>query len=123
MLKNKSVRRRDHLYGTAREIHYIDRLGAHKPTDAQTNLEELSAEDLRVATNRISMESKRANWARARGLAPTQPLRTKADWLRAYINTSALRREWGSVDQAEVVEYATALLAKSPGQSVLPTIK
>jgi hypothetical protein len=41
---------------------------------------------------------------------PTQSLRTKAGWLRAYIDTAALRKEWGSIDREEVLDYATELL-------------
>jgi hypothetical protein len=117
MLKNKSVRTRDDTHSTTDERHFIDSLGAHKPTDAQTNLDELSAEDLRVVTKRITAESKRANWARARGLRPAQSLRTKSSWLTAYIAALDVRSEWGSIDQAEVREYATALLAKELEQN------
>lgn len=38
--------------------------------------------------------------------------RTRSAWLRAYIDAAALRKEWGSIDREEVLDYARGLLEK-----------
>ena len=43
---------------------------------------------------------------------PPARLRTRPGWLRAYIDAAALRKEWGSIDREEVLDYARGLLEK-----------
>mgnify|MGYP003650065258 CR=1 FL=1 len=88
MLKNQAFTETatEDGYSTDDEIAYIDELGT------------------------CLAEEKHTAWARARGLIQTQSLRTKAGWLRAYIDAAALRKQWGSIDREEVLDYATELL-------------
>lgn len=113
MLKNQAfTAEKEDSYSTADERAYIDGLGTRRPLNAKSHLHDLRTKDLRAALKRLAAERKHATWARARGLMPTQSLRTKAGWLRAYIDTAALRKQWGSIDREEVLDYATELLEK-----------
>ena len=99
-------------YSTADEIAYIDELGTCRFLNPETRIHKLRTKALRAALKRIAAERQHATWARARGLMPTQSLQTKAGWLRAYIDTAALRKEWGSIDRERVLDYASELLQK-----------
>jgi hypothetical protein len=112
MLKNQAFTETatEDGYSTDDEIAYIDELGTCLFLNPETRLHKLRAKALRAALKRIAAEEKHTAWARARGLIQTQSLRTKAGWLRAYIDASALRKQWGSIDREEVLHYATELL-------------